>query len=170
MSLKIGELKQNEIRTKISVLINNQEEIVTVKNAIGKKREQLLFTWDEKSKNNSATAPLEFTKVLLTELTDLEVGGLDELNEVVSNPRAELSLILHEVNEIMQEIIVEYWTGQIRQLNQSNINMLVTQALQKTETLNDLTKGAENAKTPVSILKKDLDRDIQKMSSPKKRK
>lgn len=168
MSLKIGELKQNEVRTKISFLIDNREEVVTVKNAIGDKRQELLLIWEEKSKSDSETAPLEFTKILLTELTDLEVDSLEDLEYVINNPRAELSLVIHEVNEIMQEIIVQYWTSQIRQLNQSNVNMLITYSLQKTKTMEDLTKGVENAHIPVSLLEKDLNKALGKPSQKRR--
>lgn len=168
MSLNIGELKQEEIRRKVSILIDNKEEVVTIKNAIGKTREELLHLLDEKSKSDSETAPLELTKEILVKLTDLEIDSLGELEEVINNPRAELSMIIHEVNEIMQEIQVQYWTSQIRQMNQSVINLLMTESFQKAEVISNLAEKVKNTKTPVTLLEKGLHKDISKMTSPKR--
>lgn len=161
MGVKANIFKQNEVRTRISFLKDNQEVIITVKNALGEDREKLLKIWEEKSKIGTKEAQHELTQAIITNLTDIEVDNIEELVEAINNPTAEMSLVLHETNEIMHEIMVQYWTGKVREINQSSIHLLTTIALQKTQEMSRLVKDLEDAKKPIDL--ETIENDIKEL-------
>lgn len=161
MAINIGDFKQNEIRTKISVIRNNKEDFVTIRNAVGEQREQLLKTWEELAVEGTEKGSIiDFTKIILKELTDLEIDDNVDLKDIIENPSTEMSLILHEVNEIMNEIMTQFWTSKIRQLNQTTITLLTAHASKRTEVMLKLTKELEGSKNSVLELEKALDNGV----------
>lgn len=158
MAINIGEFKQDEIRAKISVIRNNKEEFVVVRNARGEQRERLLKTWEQLAlEGTEESSIIDFTKVILNELTDIEVSDDVDIKDIIDNPTTEMSLILHEVNEVMNEIMTEFWTSKIRQLNQTTITLLTAHASKRTEVMLRLTKELEGSKNSVLELEKALE-------------
>lgn len=158
MAVNIGSFRQSEVRKKISVINNNKEDFVVVRNAVGEQREQLLKTWEELAlEGTEESSIIEFTKIVLKELTDLEIDDDVDLKEIILNPPTELSLVLHEVHEIMNEIMTQFWTSKIRQLNQSTIALLTTHTSTRTEVLLRLTEELNEATKTFGKLQKDID-------------
>lgn len=145
--MKISDFKQKEIRAKISVVRDNNENFVTVKNPLGKKREQLVKALEKLHlETETEYIGLEYTKLLLKELTDLELTTEEDLIEVINNPTTEISLVLHEIDELVNEIMTEFWTSKIRELNQANLALLTTKASKRTEQMLELTRELEHFK------------------------
>lgn len=158
MALNIGDFKQTEIRKKISVIHNNKEDFVVVRNAVGEQREQLLKTWEELAlEGTEESSVIEFTKVILKELTDLEIDDNVDLADIIINPPTELSLVLHEVNEIMHEIMTQFWASKIRQINQSTVALLTAHASKRTEILLKLTEELSEANKTFGELQREID-------------
>lgn len=173
MAVNIGVLKQDKIRKKISIIIDRKEEIVTVFNALGSERDELLKTWDELIvKGTEEDSIVELTKQVLLRLTDLEIGDDVDMKYIIENPTTEMSLILHEVNEIVSELLTQFWTSKIRDINQTTIMLLTAHATKRTEVMTRLTTELEESKKSYSEVEKELNGgvlDLPVVKAKKKR-
>lgn len=173
MAVNIGVLKQDKIRKKISIILDKKEEIVTVFNALGSERDELLKTWDELIvKGTEEDSIVELTKQVLLRLTDLEIGDDVDMKYIIENPTTEMSLILHEVNEIVSELLTQFWTSKIRDINQTTIMLLTAHATKRTEVMTRLTTELEESKKSYSEVEKELNGgvlDLPVIKAKKKR-
>lgn len=157
MTVKIGAFKQDKIRKKISIIIDNKEEIVTIFNALGTERDELLKVWDELIiKGTEEESIVELTRQILLRLTDLDLGDEDDIEDIIKNPTTEMSLILHEIHEIVSELLTQFWTSKIREINQTTIMLLTAHATKRTEIMTRLTTELEESKKSYSEVEKEL--------------
>lgn len=162
MSVKIKDLKQNEVRKVISVMFDdNRVEQVTIYNPTGEKRKEILEMMNDYSnKEHSESLSEELTKNILKELTDLKIYKKDNIEEIINNPRGELLMVLKEVNEIKTELEYEFWTYKLMEINQATINLLSVQAMEKSRRLFELSEELEISTDNLTDLEDSLEEEL----------
>lgn len=160
MAIRIEDLKLKEVRKVISVTFeDNKTEQITIYNPLGEKRQAILELMSSYATKNTPNATQELTKEILKELTDLKVYKKNDIEDIVSNPRGELLMLLKEVNEIKTELEYEFWTRKIMEINQATINLLTAKAMEKATHLHELSQDLETQ----NDLEEELDIELSKI-------
>ena len=143
MNAKLSELKLNKVRKVLEYDIDGNKKQITIYNAIGKKRENLLNilkTGNQLTDKNKAADMLY--KSILKELVDLDVDVKNTV-PLAKAPSIIFLQINHEIDEIIYELQYEFISSQMRLLNQAKISAMTALSLKKA---NEMTEDIESLK------------------------
>lgn len=144
MKAKLSELKLNKVRKLLEYEVEGNKKQVTIYNAIGKKRENLLNilkTGSQLTDKDKAADMLY--KSILKELVDLDIDVKNTL-PLAKAPNIILLQINHEIDEIIYELQYEFISSQMRLLNQAKISAMTVSSLNK---INGMTEDIEGLKS-----------------------
>lgn len=137
MEAKLSELKLNKVRKVLKYEIDGVEKQITIYNAIGKKRENLLklFQVGSRIDDKDKAASMMYESVL-KELVDIDIDtkGFKSMFKAPSMTLLELN---HIIEEILHEIQYEFITGQIRQLNATRLSAVTAISMDKVKQLQE---------------------------------
>ena len=137
MEAKLSELKLNKVRKVLKYEIDGVEKQITIYNAIGKKRENLLklFQVGSRIDDKDKAASMMYESVL-KELVDIDIDtkGFKSMFKAPSMTLLELN---HIIEEILHEIQYEFITGQIRQLNATRLSAVTAISIDKVKQLQE---------------------------------
>ena len=145
MKAKLSELKLNKVRKVLKYEIDGVEKQITIYNAIGKKRENLLklFQVGSRIDDKDKAASMMYESVL-KELVDIDIDtkGFKSMFKAPSMTLLELN---HIIEEILHEIQYEFITGQIRQLNATRLSAVTAISMDKVKQLQEDIEELRNA-------------------------
>ena len=145
MEVKLSELKLNKVRKVLKYEIDGVEKQITIYNAIGKKRENLLklFQVGSRIDDKDKAASMMYESVL-KELVDIDIDtkGFKSMFKAPSMTLLELN---HIIEEILHEIQYEFITGQIRQLNATRLSAVTAISMDKVKQLQEDIEELRNA-------------------------
>ena len=145
MKAKLSELKLNKVRKVLKYEIDGVEKQITIYNAIGKKRENLLklFQVGSRIDDKDKAASMMYESVL-KELVDIDIDtkGFKSMFKAPSMTLLELN---HIIEEILHEIQYEFIVGQIRQLNATRLSAMTAVSMEKAKQLQEDIEGLRNA-------------------------
>ena len=144
MKAKLSELKLNKVRKVLKYEIDGVEKQITIYNAIGKKRENLLKLFQIGSKlNDKDKAASMMYESILKELVDIDIDtkGFKSMFKAPSMTLLELN---HIIEEILHEIQYEFITGQIRQLNATRLSAVTAISMDKVKQLQEDVERLSN--------------------------
>lgn len=144
MKAKLSELKLNKVRKLLEYEVEGNKKQVTIYNAIGKKRENLLNilkTGSQLTDKDKAADMLY--KSILKELVDLDIDVKNTL-PLAKAPNIILLQINHEIDEIIYELQYEFISSQMRLLNQAKISAMTVSSLNK---ISEMTEDIEGLKS-----------------------
>ena len=145
MNSKLSELKLSKIRKVIDYEIEGIKKQITIYNAIGKKRENLLNILQVGSKLTDKDKAADMIyKSILKELVDINVD-VKNTAPLLKAPNIVLLQINHEIDEIIYELQYEFISSQMRLLNQAKISAMTSLSLQRMEDMKEDIKVLENA-------------------------
>ena len=133
MKAKLSELKLNKVRKTLEYEVDGNKKQITIYNAIGKKRENLLnmLKVGNQLTDKDKAADMLY-KSILKELVDLDVDVKNTL-PLAKAPNIILLQINHEIDEIIYELQYEFISSQMRLLNQAKISAMTSLSLKKME-------------------------------------
>lgn len=144
MEAKLSELKLNKVRKVLKYEIDGVEKQITIYNAIGKKRENLLklFQVGSRIDDKDKAASMMYESVL-KELVDIDIDtkGFKSMFKAPSMTLLELN---HIIEEILHEIQYEFITGQIRQLNATRLSAVTAISIDKVKQLQEDVERLSN--------------------------
>ncbi len=144
MEVKLSELKLNKVRKVLKYEIDGVEKQITIYNAIGKKRENLLklFQVGSRIDDKDKAASMMYESVL-KELVDIDIDtkGFKSMFKAPSMTLLELN---HIIEEILHEIQYEFITGQIRQLNATRLSAVTAISMDKVKQLQEDVERLSN--------------------------
>lgn len=144
MKAKLSELKLNKVRKVLKYEIDGFEKQITIYNAIGKKRENLLklFQVGSRIDDKDKAASMMYESVL-KELVDIDIDtkGFKSMFKAPSMTLLELN---HIIEEILHEIQYEFITGQIRQLNATRLSAVTAISMDKVKQLQEDVERLSN--------------------------
>lgn len=144
MKAKLSELKLNKVRKVLKYEIDGVEKQITIYNAIGKKRENLLklFQVGSRIDDKDKAASMMYESVL-KELVDIDIDtkGFKSMFKAPSMTLLELN---HIIEEILHEIQYEFITGQIRQLNATRLSAVTAISMDKVKQLQEDVERLSN--------------------------
>lgn len=144
MEAKLSELKLNKVRKVLKYEIDGVEKQITIYNAIGKKRENLLklFQVGSRIDDKDKAASMMYESVL-KELVDIDIDtkGFKSMFKAPSMTLLELN---HIIEEILHEIQYEFITGQIRQLNATRLSAVTAISMDKVKQLQEDVERLSN--------------------------
>ena len=144
MKAKLSELKLNKVRKVLKYEIDGVEKQITIYNAIGKKRENLLklFQVGSRIDDKDKAASMMYESVL-KELVDIDIDtkGFKSMFKAPSMTLLELN---HIIEEILHEIQYEFITGQIRQLNATRLSVVTAISMDKVKQLQEDVERLSN--------------------------
>ena len=145
MKVKLSELKLNKVRKVLEYEVDGNKKQITIYNAIGKKRENLLKILQTGSQLTDKDKAADMIyKSILKELVDLDVDVRNTL-PLSKAPNIILLQINHEIDEIMYELQYEFVSSQMRLLNQAKISAMTSLSLKKLDEMNETIEGLKNA-------------------------
>lgn len=142
MAIKLSALKKNEIRRQI--VFTNQEgekEIIKVKNPDNETKIKLMEFLADRIKEDETELtinPKDIMTNLLPLLTNIEID-VEDMDEVIANPNAQLTEVFYHLGEIIQETINE-----MLMIQSSNLSM-VSQSNIMEDIQNKVEKVSQNA-------------------------
>lgn len=165
MAVKIKDLEQQKIRKKIQVQLENGEvDTITVYNAVGVKREQLINLIKRSGKivdNVENDVESDMLKEMVTILTDLKIHARNNFQEIIENPSVELSMVLREINEVYFQLQYEFLAIEIMKMNQG-INIMMGGILaEKSRIFADLSQETESGNTNIEDLADELEKELE---------
>ena len=144
MKAKLSELKLNKVRKVLKYEIDGVEKQITIYNAIGKKRENLLklFQVGSRIDDKDKAASMMYESVL-KELVDIDIDtkGFKSMFKAPSMTLLELN---HIIEEILHEVQYEFITGQIRQLNATRLSAVTAISMDKVKQLQEDVERLSN--------------------------
>ena len=144
MEVKLSELKLNKVRKVLKYEIDGVEKQITIYNAIGKKRENLLklFQVGSRIDDKDKAASMMYESVL-KELVDIDIDtkGFKSMFKAPSMTLLELN---HIIEEILHEIQYEFITWQIRQLNATRLSAVTAISMDKVKQLQEDVERLSN--------------------------
>lgn len=156
--MNLSELRLDEVRKQLDVDINGQIEVVNVFNLVGEERDRIkeMLTEGIEDKKLEGTELIEsvFTEVFEM-CTDIILD--DNLMEVINKPKLDMILILHEVKEIVNELIVEILLEKVEVVNKLEMISYSQFLTLKAERLQLIEEKCENIKKDIERLKGDED-------------
>ena len=137
MKAKLSELKLNKVRKILEYEVDGNKKQITIYNAIGKKRENLLNMLQAGSKLEDKNKAADMIyKSILKELVDLDIDVKNTI-PLSKAPNIILLQINHEIDEIVYELQYEFLSSQMRLLNQAKISAMTSLSLQKIEDMKE---------------------------------
>lgn len=141
---KLSELKLSKVRKTINYKVGEEDKIITVYNAIGKKRDNILKIIETGSKLTDKDKVAEMLyKSILKELTDITID-VKKSTSLSKYPSLTLLELNKEIDDILFELQYEYLTQQIRVLNKAKIAVLAASTMDKTKELTEVTEKLQN--------------------------
>lgn len=143
MGVKLSQLKANKLRKEIKFYDeDNKIQTINIYNPLGNDREEILKKLEEISNNGELdnVSLLDVYVYLIKSLTDIEIDDETAIYEILSSPNGTLILVQHEINEILNEMQVEYWMLKHAELNQTYQLLITQQALNKSEHIETLAR------------------------------
>ena len=144
MGAKLSELKLNKVRKVLDYEVDGVKKHITIYNAIGKKRENLLnmLQVGNKLTDKDKAADMIY-KSILKELVDIDVDVKNTIT-LSKAPSIVLLQINHEIDEIIYELQYEFISSQMRLLNHAKISSMASLSLQKVEDMKKDIESLEN--------------------------
>ena len=144
MEVKLSELKLNKVRKVLKYEIDGVEKQITIYNAIGKKRENLLklFQVGSRIDDKDKAASMMYESVL-KELVDIDIDTKG-FKSMFKAPNMTLLELNHIIEEILHEIQYEFITGQIRQLNATRLSAVTAISMDKVKQLQEDVERLSN--------------------------
>ena len=136
MAIKLSALKKNEIRRQI--VFTNQEgekEIIKVKNPDNETKIKLMEFLADRIKEDETELtinPKDIMTNLLPLLTNIEID-VEDMDEVIANPNAQLTEVFYHLGEIIQETINEMLMIQSSNLSMVSQNNIMEDIQNKVE-------------------------------------
>lgn len=144
MKAKLSELKLGKIRKVLEYEIDGVKKQITIYNAIGKKRENLLSLLKVGNQISDKDKASEMIyKSILKELVDIDLD-VKNTKTLIKHPSLVLMQLNHEIDEMMCELQCEFIYDQMRLLNQAKISAITSLSLKK---MNDMTEDVERLKS-----------------------
>lgn len=145
MNVKLSELKLNKVRKILEYEVDGDKKQITIYNAIGKKRENLLNMLKVGNQlTDKGKAADMLYKSILKELVDLDVDVKNTL-PLAKAPNIILLQINHEIDEIIYELQYEFISSQMRLLNQAKISAMTAYSLNRMNEMTEDIEGLKNA-------------------------
>lgn len=144
--INIKDLGLKNIRREIDIVINGEERTILIFNPVGEMRTQLLnlFIKENKEGYEAVNNIEEVYITVLRELTNLEIEEDIDLNELFNRPSYELIEIRQEINNILNEIQLEFWYEQLNKIDKAKELYLLELVMKKANELQDLAKSEIN--------------------------
>ena len=151
--MKISELMIRDIRATIEF----GDESIIIRNPKGEVKNDLLIFFKsqldknidnisrEKGRKKKLANDVEIFKLLLDKLTNIKVD-IDDLNEVLSNPSYELSMVMLYLSSIMQELIFEVLATHNLEMRMEQNTILEKDTLNRITDLENIIKEIKHRK------------------------
>lgn len=145
MNAKLSELKLNKVRKVLKYEVDGVEKQITIYNAIGKKRENLLkmFQIGSRIDDKDKAASMMYESIL-KELVEIDIDTKG-FKSMFKSPSMTLLELNHTIEEILHEIQYEFITSQIRQLNATRLSTITAISMEKAKQLQEDVEGLKNA-------------------------
>ena len=144
MNAKLSELKLNKVRKVLKYEVDGVEKQITIYNAIGKKRENLLkmFQIGSRIDDKDKAASMMYESIL-KELVEIDIDTKG-FKSMFKSPSMTLLELNHTIEEILHEIQYEFITGQIRQLNATRLSAVTAISMDKVKQLQEDVERLSN--------------------------
>lgn len=151
--MKISELMIRDIRATIEF----GDESIIIRNPKGEVKNDLLIFFKsqldknidnisrKKGRKKKLANDVEIFKLLLDKLTNIKVD-IDDLNEVLSNPSYELSMVMLYLSSIMQELIFEILATHNLEMRMEQNTILEKDTLNRIADLENIIKEIKHRK------------------------
>ena len=151
--MKISELMIRDIRATIEF----GDESIIIRNPKGEVKNDLLIFFKsqldrnidnisrKKGRKKKLANDVEIFKLLLDKLTNIKVD-IDDLNEVLSNPSYELSMVMLYLSSIMQELIFEILATHNLEMRMEQNTILEKDTLNRIVDLENIIKEVKHRK------------------------
>lgn len=151
--MKISELMIRDIRATIEF----GDESIIIRNPKGEVKNDLLIFFKsqldknidnisrKKGRKKKLANDVEIFKLLLDKLTNIKVD-IDDLNEVLSNPSYELSMVMLYLSSIMQELIFEVLATHNLEMRMEQNTILEKDTLNRITDLENIIKEIKHRK------------------------
>lgn len=151
--MKISELMIRDIRATIEF----GDESIIIRNPKGEVKNDLLIFFRsqldknidnisrKKGRKKKLANDVEIFKLLLDKLTNIKVD-IDDLDEVLSNPSYELSMVMLHLSSIMQELIFEILATHNLEMRMEQNTILEKDTLNRIADLENIIKEIKHRK------------------------
>ena len=143
--IDIKELGLKNIRRELNVIVNGEDRIIIIFNPVGEMRRDILNLFIKETENGyEAVDDIEkIYATIIRELTNLKVEEDTDLIELFNRPTYELIEVRQEINNILNEIQLEFWYEQLNKKDKAKELFLVELAMKKTDELKEIVKSEE---------------------------
>lgn len=156
--MNLSELRLDEVRKQLNVDINGQIEVINIFNLVDEERDRIkkMLTEGIENKNLEGTELIEsvFTEVFEI-CTDIILD--DDLIEVINKPKLDMVMVLHEIKEMINELIVEILLEKVEVINKLEMISYSQFLTLKAERLQLIEEKCEVVKKDIEKLKGDED-------------
>lgn len=143
MSVKLSQLKQEEIKARILVSTPDGEKEIIIKNPLGTLKEEIVdFVRANQGDDDKASSNV--IAHLLTNLTNIEVD-VDEIDSILDNPSVIMIEVMKHLNDIVQEIVYEIITEQTMALSMVEKTIAGKELTDKIEKINKMVEEAKQS-------------------------
>ena len=145
MGISLNRLQQDEVRCAIPFETEKGIEMIVVKNPFGEAKQQIMNFIEGKVVKAEGESEFEipYDEVMtyfLRLLTNLDIDENTDVDLIMSMPRPELVKVMHELSEIIHEIVFEVLVKQSEQLSTLEKAMFGMKVGQKMDMLHDEIK------------------------------
>lgn len=147
MSIKLSQLKQEEIKAKILVSTPEGDKEIVIRNPLGETKQEIV-NYVRARKDEDDTYSTEIIMHLLNKLTNIDVD-VEEIDAILDNPSTIMIEVMKHLNDIVQDIVFEIITEQTIALSMVEKSMASKELTNKIEKLN---KMVEEAKTNLTAI------------------
>ena len=142
MSIKLSQLKQEEIKAKILVSTPEGDKEIVIRNPLGETKQELV-NYVRARKGEDDTYSTEIIIHLLTKLTNIDVD-VEQIDAILDNPSTIMIEVMKHLNDIVQDIVFEIITEQTIALSMVEKSMASKELTNKIEKLNKMVEEAKN--------------------------
>ena len=138
MSVKLSQLKQEEIRGTVKVGRNK----IKVFNPTNEVKKQIIEFIRQSQEDNSEIEADKLFSYLLSTLTNIEMD-ITEVVDVIASPSKHMVEVIGYLNDIIQDIIYEMLLEQKMSLSMVEKTMMGKEITEKVEKINSMIKEVE---------------------------
>lgn len=173
MAIKMSKLKQDKIRRTVYVTVNGNQETINVFNPNGTDRAELLKFMEEKMEGTEGTniqvGGSELMNIVYRKLTDIEFETGDDVAELLEMPNEAILLVHHEIQEILQELMIELMIHRSTQMSLLQQELLLLDMSKKKEDIKQLISDKKLLDDePVQEIVDELQKQKEKKAKAKK--
>ena len=142
MAIKMTKLKQDKIRRTVYVTVNGNQETINVLNPTGTDRAELLRFMEEKMEGTDGTklevAGSDLMNIVYRKLTDIDFEESDDVSELLEMPSEAILLVHHEIQEVLQELMIELMIHRSTQMSLLQQELLMLDMAKRKEDIKQL--------------------------------